>query len=221
MDGTFSLDLQEAANEYLWLLSHGYPQKSSLKMVGDKFMLARELRQVLYRGITSQDRARARKDRIGHVEEGEVVLIDVYNVLFTVNNYLLGRPVFISNDGLLRDAGEMRGKIVSKPVFSRSKDLLLEVLSAWPAATYFLYLDQPIPYSVHLSIELSKDMIQRGIEGEAFAVKSPDALLIKNEKDAICTSDGGIIDQCVCKVVDLPFHLLQEYYQPHFSTLLV
>lgn len=190
-------------------------------MVGDKFRLTRDLRQVLYRGITAQERAEARKKRLGHVEEGDVVLIDVYNVLFTVNNYLLGSPTFISNDGLLRDAGEMRGKIISKPVFSRSKDLLLEVLKAWPAATYFLYLDQPIPYSGHLSIELSKDMMQRGIEGEAMAVKSPDQMLIQKEKDAICTSDGGIIDQCFCRVIDLPFHLLQSYFQPNFSTLLM
>ena len=96
-------DLFPAANEYLWLLSRGYPQKSSLKMVGDKFGLTRDMRQVLYRGISAEEKAKARRQRIGSVSPGEVVLIDTYNVLFTVNNYLLGSPLFISNDGLLRD----------------------------------------------------------------------------------------------------------------------
>lgn len=210
-----------AAKDYLWLLSRGYPQKTSLKLVGDKFMLTRELRQVLYRGISATEKAEARKKRIGAASSGEVVLIDTYNVLFTVNNYLLGKPLFICNDGMLRDAGEMRGRIVNKPVFSRAVDLLLEVLSDWPSATYIHYLDEPIPFSARLSIELSKDMVQMGIEGEAFAVKSPDQVLINKSCDAICTSDSAIIDQSQCKVLDLPFFLLQKYFKAEFSPLLL
>ena len=221
MDKQLTADLFPAANEYLWLLSRDYPQKSSLKLVGDKFLLTRAMRQVLYRGISGSKRASARRERIGSVNAGEKVLIDTYNVLFTVNNYLLGSPLFISNDGLLRDAGEMRGRIINKPAFSRSVELLLETLKDWPGATYIHYLDEPIPYSGRLSIKLSKEMIQMGIEGEAFTVKSPDHMLIHESKDAICTSDGEIIDQSSCKVVDLPFYLLQKYFQPDFPSLLM
>ena len=32
-------NLLAASREYLWMLSRGYPQKASLKLVGDKFML--------------------------------------------------------------------------------------------------------------------------------------------------------------------------------------
>ena len=219
MKAPFPAYMIHAATEYLWLLSKGYPQNSSLKMVGDKFKLARNMRQVLYRGISAKKPAKERRNRIGTVTKGDVVLIDTYNVLFTVNNYLLGSPVFISNDGLLRDAGEMRGRIVNKPVFSQSVCLLLETLLDWPGATYVQYLDEPIPFSGRLAMELSKDMMQMGITGEAFTHHSPDQVLISESRDAICTSDTGIIDRSDCKVIDLPFAILQKFYHPDFPSL--
>ena len=60
----FPSTLNEAAQEYLWLLSHDYPQKSCLKLVGDKFGLAGEFRQVLYRGVASADTAQSRQQKI-------------------------------------------------------------------------------------------------------------------------------------------------------------
>ena len=220
MSSQFPDHVRQAAEEYLWILSKGYPQNSALKMVGDKFMLARTMRQVLYRGVIPTERAQTRLEKIGVVGKDDLVLIDTYNVLFTVNNYLLGRPLFISNDGLLRDAGEMRGRIIDKPQFSRSVSMMLEVLQMWPGATYIHYLDEPVSHSGRLSIELCKDMAQMGIEGDAFTVKSPDQVLKQEKSDAICTSDGGIIDHYQGRVIDLPRFLLQHYFQPDFPQLI-
>ena len=203
------------------MLSSGYPQKASLKLVGDKFMLTRDMRQVLYRGISGKNQAAARNKLIGSVRHGDVVLIDAYNVLFTINNYLLGKPLFISNDGILRDAGEMRGRILNKTVFNTAIGLMLDVLKEWDQVTYLLYLDEPVSYSGRLSIELSKDMAQMEIEGEALTVKSPDHMLKHESSDAICTSDTAIIDHYHGRVVDLPRYLLEKFYQPNFPTFVM
>jgi len=221
MSSSFPDHVRLAAEEYLWMLSKGYPQNAALKLVGDKFMLPRDMRQVLYRGVIPDKLAVIRREKIATVEKGDLVLIDTYNVLFTVNNYLLGRPLFISNDGMLRDAGEMRGRIINKPQFSRSVSLMLELLQMWPGATYIHYLDEPVSHSGRLSIELCKDMVQMGIEGDAHTVKSPDQSLIVEQSDAICTSDGGIIDQYQGRVIDLPRFLLQHYFQPDFPKLIL
>jgi hypothetical protein len=220
MSGPFSDHIRQAAEEYLWMLSKGYPQSAALKLVGDKFMFPRDMRQILYRGVVADEQAKSRREKIGSIKKGDLVLIDTYNVLFTVNNYLLGRPVFISNDGLLRDAGEMRGRIINKPQFSRSVSLMLEVLLMWPGATYIHYLDEPVSHSGRLSIELCKDMVQMGIEGNAHTVQSPDHMLVKERSDAICTSDGGIIDQYRGSVFDLPRFLLQHYFQADIPQLI-
>lgn len=211
----------KAAGEYLWLLSNGYPQKASLKLVGDKFMLSRDMRQILYRGISARKEADRRKKMIGSFHVGERVLIDSYNVLFTVNNYLLGRPVFISNDGLLRDAGEMRGRIISKPVFRRSVELMLEVLKENNGSEFLLYLDEPVSFSGRLAMELSGKMSQLDIRGEAMTVSSPDHMLRNEQSDAICTSDTAIIDHYSGKVVDLPRYLLDKYFQPDLFSLML
>ena len=189
-------------------------------MVGDKFMLPRDMRQILYRGVVPEEQAKLRLVKIGSVEKGDLVLIDTYNVLFTVNNYLLGRPLFISNDGMLRDAGEMRGRIINKPQFSRSVTLMLETMQNWPAASYIHYLDEPVAYSGRLSIELCKDMVQMGINGDAYTVRSPDQKLIQEQSDAICTSDGAIIDHYQGKVIDMPRFLLQNVFQSSFPQVI-
>ena len=220
MNSPFPDHIFQAAEEYLWILSKGYPRNAALKLVGDKFMLPRDMRQILYRGVVPADQALSRRGKIGSVEKGDLVLIDTYNVLFTVNNYLLGRPLFISNDGMLRDAGEMRGRIINKPQFSRAVSMMLDVLQMWPDATYIHYLDEPVSHSGRLSIELCKDMVQMGIEGDAHTVQSPDRMLKQERSDAICTSDGGIIDHYTGKVIDLPRFLLQNYFQPDFPQVI-
>ena len=219
MQAPISDKLLAAAKEYLWMLDHGYPQKASLKLVGDKFMLTRDMRQILYRGISASAEAEKRRTMIGPIQPGDLVLIDVYNVLFTINNYLLGKPLFISNDGILRDAGEMRGRIHNKTIFNRAIEMLLETLQSWNGATFHLYLDEPVSFSGRLSIELSKDMVQLGIEGEAWTVPSPDYTLKHERSDAICTSDTAILDHYHGNVVDLPRLALTNNFQTEFPLL--
>jgi hypothetical protein len=221
MDNLFSDEMLLAAKEYQWMLSHGYPQKAALKLVGDKFMLSRDMRQVLYRGIAAEDQASERYTMIGLPVRGNLILVDTYNVLFTVNNYLLGKPLFISNDGILRDAGEMRGRIINKPVFSRSIGLFLEVLKEWKGIKYMLYLDEPVSYSGRLATELTRDMVQMDIDGEALTVKSPDHMLKHVKSDGICTSDSAVIDNYQGLIIDLPRYLLEKYFKPVFPSLML
>jgi hypothetical protein len=216
----FPTTLKEAALEYFWMLSRGYPQKASLKLVGDKFNLNGEFRQVLYRGVAADKPAQSRRSKIGTVSPGDLVLIDTYNVLFTVNNYLLGKHLFMSNDGLIRDAGEMRGRIVNKPQFVRSVSLMLEVLQQWPGVSCIHYLDEPVSYSGELSRELSQEMTKMGIKGECHLHKNPDRMLILQDSDAICSSDSAIIDQYQGKVIDLPRALLESNFQADFPVLI-
>lgn len=217
---SFPATLNEAALEYFWMLSRGYPQKSALKLVGDKFELSGELRQVLYRGVAAGQAAQSRRSKIGTVSPGDKVLIDTYNVLFTVNNYLLGKHVFLSNDGMLRDAGEMRGRIVNKPQFERSVSLMLEVLQEWSGVSCIHYLDEPVSHSGDLSRYLGMEMTRMGIQGDCHVHKNPDRMLIQEKSDAICSSDSAIIEQYMGKVLDLPREILGKKFQAEFPLLI-
>lgn len=221
MMNPFPPSVMQAAKEYLWFLSNSYPQKASLKLVGDKFMLSGEMRQVLYRGIAGTKVAMSRKKKIGKVCKGDLVLIDTYNVLFTVNNYLLGKHLFLCNDGMLRDAGEMRGRIVNKPQFFRSVTMMLEVLRVWTDITCIHYLDEPVSFSGQLSMELNKSMAGMGIKGQAHVHKSPDRKLMDESSDAICTSDSVILNSYQGKVLDLGRLILESYFQPNFPSFVM
>jgi hypothetical protein len=43
MSNAFLDHVRQGAEEYLWILSKCYPQKSALKLLGDKFMLPRDM----------------------------------------------------------------------------------------------------------------------------------------------------------------------------------
>ncbi|MEJ2596629.1 MAG: DUF5616 domain-containing protein [bacterium] len=104
-------------------------------------------------------------------------------------------------------------------MFNRATEMMLETLHSWNGATFHLYLDEPVSFSGRLSIELSKDMVQLGIEGEAWAVPSPDYTLKHEKSDAICTSDTAILDHYQGNVVDLPRLALKNNFQTTFPVL--
>ena len=210
----------KAAKDYLQFLDKGYPEKSVLKLVGDRYRLGRSQRQVLFRGICPTEVARERKGKIGNHAEGDLILVDTYNVLFTIHNYFLGKQLFISNDGFLRDVGEMRGRIRSKELFSRAEKLMLETFKSWKNIRFMLYLDEPVPFSGRFAIKLSKSMAEEDIEGEAMTVHSADYHLKNEQSTAICTSDSAIIDRYTGKVIDLPHYILKHFFKSEFLSIL-
>ena len=100
-------NLFDAIREYRWLLDRGYPDQPSIKLVGDRRRLTREQRGILYRGVFSAADSSRRAGRRVSPPTSDCVaapaadlLIDGHNVLFTIHNYLMGRPVVLATDGL-------------------------------------------------------------------------------------------------------------------------
>jgi len=208
-----------AAEDYLLFLDKGYPQHTVIKIVGDKYRLNRDQRQILYRGICSTALAMERKKKIGMPEKGDLILVDTYNVLFTISNYFLGKQLFVGNDGFLRDIGEMRGRIRNKEIFTRAEKLMIETFKSWDNIVYRLFLDEPVPFSGRFAIKLSKTMAEEEIEGDAVTVHSADYPLKHEQSTAICTSDSAIIDKYDGKIIDVPHYILKHYFQADFPVV--
>jgi hypothetical protein len=85
-------EFNNALLDYFYLIDRNFPEKASLKLVGDRYRLVSELRTLLYRGICSEKKASDRRKRITNNREG-LLIIDGYNVLFTLLSYRLGRFV--------------------------------------------------------------------------------------------------------------------------------
>jgi hypothetical protein len=203
---------KHAANDYFFLLNKKYPEKETVKLVGDRYRLTGLQRTVLFRGITSYEKSLNRKSKLTKNVKEKKLYLDGYNVLYTIMNYILGKAIFIGNDGILRDAGEGYGKIENEKAFYKAMDLLLDVTRTTRVESVYVYLDDPVSNSDFHMQAFKKKMEQRTIEGEVFSVKSADRELTYKKNGVIATSDSEIIETTPCPVLDLARNVLETKY---------
>ncbi len=199
----------QAVCDYRYLLECDYPQKSMLKLVGDRYALPSNERVMLYRGLAKKQQVKARQKKLiqklpAHAE----VALDGFNVCRTVGSYLNGNPVFVGMDGYLRDVSELHRKRLKWEVLERSIMLILEFLREKDVSHVHFYFDTPISHSGKMCEMIRSKMEEMNLNGKAETVFSPDYELISIEKGYVCTADSNIIENTKVKVFDLAHQLL-------------
>ncbi len=216
----FRADLLSAIKDYRWLLDRHYPQRSTIHLVGDRYKLSGQERSILYRGVSDSFSAKERFEKITLKLDSHLIAIDCYNVLITLTNYLMGKPVYISDDGIIRDSGESRGRIYNKEIFNKSIILLEEFMEDNRDKMFFLLLDSPVSNSGKLAIKLAEFLNSSGIRGIAETLNSPDYVLQRLNNALICTSDSVIINRTNCSVFDLSRVILERSFKTRFDSIL-
>ncbi len=213
--------LGKAIRDYRYLLNRNYSQKASIKLVGDRYMLSRESRSILYRGVSDERSASIRSLKKAPLPANNRVYIDCHNVLFTIGNYLNGRPVFISDDGFLRDAGELRGRFNRKKLLEQIVNILFDFFIHNCRNRYILFLDQPVSNSGELAGKINTFFAQNNLNGKAETCNSPDYRIVKyaQENDRVCSSDSVIIEKVPCSVFDLSLFLIKKNFNPDIPDL--
>jgi hypothetical protein len=205
---------KNALTDYYYLLNKNYPEKETLKLVGDRFRLTGVQRTILFRGITSEKNISIRKSKQIPIEDlkGKGLHIDGYNVLFTLMNYLLGKMVFVSNDGILRDSGGAYGKIKKEEIFYQAASALMDFMRQRNIENITICLDQPVSNSQSHVIRIEKKMQEEKIKGEVRLLQSVDNRLKQIKDGVIATSDSEIIDHTDSKILDLARSALETTY---------
>jgi len=193
-------------------MNRNYPKKSTIKLVGDKYRLSRQERSILYRGISDSKTALERRSKVVREIVQGPVYIDTYNVMFVMANYILGRSVYLSDDGVLRDAGEMHGRFSNKKILQRIQEILEEFVSGKVGLTFRFILDEPVSNSGRLSAELNAFFRQHRLEAEARTMASPDYFLSQIVKGTVCSGDSVIMDNTGAQIFDLPLYLLTKHF---------
>ena len=206
-------NFRQGALDYFYLQDRNYPQKGTLKLVGDRYKLSGDQRTALYRGISSSISSDSRKIRLTTNIKDKTLIIDGYNVLFTILNYRLGRLVFLSTDGILRDAGSLHGKIRNDELFYDCITLLFDLFSAKNPAYLNIFLDSPVSHSAKHKNTIDKAFEQYSIKGSCKLVKSPDYEIKHNSDGIICTSDTAIIDRTKNSIADIPRAVLVKNFE--------
>lgn len=202
--------LRLAAADARYLLNRGYPKESAIRFIADHYRLPEWQRFVLIRVIVASTQASARKAKLVHFEtlSGKEIIIDGYNVLITVESILEGCPVYLCDDGLLRDIRGIFRSYKPSNVTDQALSEIIDLLEeANPSRVEFL-LDQQISMSGSLSAHIREMMSLRGIAGTARTEMRVDYSL-KGAKGIIATSDGNVVDAAI-NVVDIPMEIAKN-----------
>lgn len=201
--------LMEAAQDLRWLLSRGYPKEASLTLVGNRFELDKEMREVLKRAVLPPQVAQKRKQKALDPRslKEEKVAVDGHNVLITLQTALKGGFVFFCDDGFLRDIAGVSRSFVFNGECERALDLVLETLAELKPKEVLFFLDAPLSKSRELANKINLLFGPYGIKGRSEVLSVPEKALCQFE-GVICTADGHLLD-LVEKAFDLAGHIVK------------
>jgi hypothetical protein len=182
----------------------GYPEKASIKLVGDRYRLTRTERNSLFRGVIVDSIADARKRKIigPSGAAGLRLGVDWYNVLITVESYLRGVPLFIADDGILRDSAATHGSYRRTAATDKAFPVILDALGALRPERVDVFLDSPIAFSGMMAEEIRGRLEDRPFAAEVALARSADFPL-KTYRGIVASSDSVILDRAE-RILDLP-----------------
>ena len=189
--------LRAAMADYAMLLSKGYAQPSSLKLVGDRFDLTQRQRLALMRSACSDLQKAARKSRMLTINQlaGERIAIDGYNVLITIESALSGGLLMRGIDGCIRDLASIHGTYRHVTETAPALELIGRALSEANVSEILWLLDSPVSNSDRLKKSMMELAARHGWKWDVQLVPSPDEVLRKTNAIA-ATTDSAILDAC-------------------------
>jgi hypothetical protein len=202
--------IRRAVADYSLLLSKGYAEKSSLKLVGDRFTLTERQRLAVMRSACSDEQQSGRKSRQLDINAvaGQMIAIDGYNVLITIEAAMSGGLIFRGRDGCCRDLASIHGTYRRVSETQPAIELIGGFLQQIGINQALWLLDSPVSNSGRLKTLIREIAEKNGWGWEIELVISPDAVLIKGEK-IVASSDSVILDKCG-RWVDLAGEIIKK-----------
>lgn len=188
--------LKTAVNELSWLLSRGYAMGASNDLVGNRHQLTSRERLAIARVACADEQITKRQEKrvpLSALKE-QVVVIDGFNLLITIETALGGGAVFNCSDGCCRDLSAVYGsyKIVQE---SRAaiECIARSLQQASPARVVWLF-DRPVSNSGRVA-EMVRDIgREQKLPFEAELTDNTDSLLTKSTHTVI-TCDSAILER--------------------------
>lgn len=213
--------LIEALNDYRFLINRNYPARGSLKLVSDRYGLSGRQRSILYRGVFKADESLTRSKKLITKPAGinAPLLIDGFNVLVMISSYLQGIPVFISTDGLLRDASGKRGEIHERKKIPEAVDLMMGYLSEALKSGAVVFFDNTVEGFSDVVEQIKSHTTFSRLSVSFDESANADREMIKQTQGTLCTSDSEIIDKSSLSVFDLSRFILDDCFDLQLTDL--
>jgi hypothetical protein len=189
--------LRNALADFSLLLTKGYSDKSSLKLVGDKFSLTERQRVAIMRSACSDEQLASRKQR--EVKVGELagcrIAVDGYNVLITIEAAMSKGVIFKGRDGCFRDLASIHGTYRKVSETIPAVELIGRFINDKGISEALWYLDSPVSNSGRLKTLIGELAEKNKWDWEIELLPSPDFALLKGDLVA-ASSDSVVLDGC-------------------------
>lgn len=139
---------------------------------------------------------------------GKMVYVDGYNVLITADCLLSGLPVYLCDDGFLRDTRGFFRKCLGRSIALEALAAVIGLLAEARPFCVSILFDQQISRSGELASEARRQLLKRHLTGGARCYKDVDHQL-KICGGIVASSDGNVIDSAGA-VVDLPAEIARR-----------
>jgi hypothetical protein len=189
------ISLQQAAQDFRYLLNRGYPRENSLTLVGNRYDLPRRERQLLHRGVFAGSVAAARQAKRWQLADlaGQPLAVDGHNVLITLESAIQGLPLVAADDGFIRDVSQLSRAYRDSPVTRQALALIAVYLSRHHPGPLTILYDAPMKRSGELAHQTREIFAAQGLYAEARAVPVPERELLEFP-GPVATSDTHLID---------------------------
>jgi len=190
-------DMRRAVHDHSMLLSMGYGEVGSLKLICDRFSLTSRQRMAVIRSSCSDMHLEGRLSRQLAVSNlaGRSVIIDGYNLLISLEAAISGGYLFIGRDGCYRDISGVHGTYRKVEETVEAIELAGEHLAGVGVEKVLWLLDSPVSNSGKLKklmVEISRE---RGWGWMVDVVMNPDMELFKSDM-IVVSSDSVVLDKC-------------------------
>jgi len=189
--------LQAATADLSWLLSRGYAEHSSLKLVGDRFQLVERQRIAVMRSACSDQALQGRRQTQRPAERLACQRLDIdgFNVLTTIEAALAQGVLLCGRDGCLRDMASMHGSYRHVDETGPALTLIGQVLDELHLAECWWYLDRPVSNSGRLRARIEHLAADRDWPWRVELAADVDAILAASPH-LVATADSMILDRC-------------------------
>ncbi len=199
------------ARDLRYLLNRGYHKAPALNFLANRWQLTSLEREILTRAIFSKDEALFRRRHKVLVKElrGRHLAIDGHNVLITVESALKGLPVFLCDDGFVRDASRLSRRFRPSVHTQEALKALVKALKNLPLKGGRIYFDAPLSKSGELAALCRKMVQEAGLLFRCETVTSADQAL--KGVELLASSDAVLIEQAQ-ETFDLGAYVLRRLH---------
>ena len=202
--------LKIAADDLQYLLNRGYNKKSAIKLVGDRYILNKNERHILFRAVFSdiEIKNRNKKSVTQDQLKDRILAIDGFNILITIENMLKNNLLIIASDGFFRDISNISKRYKITNDTDLVVNLVFTKLATLAPKFIYFFFDKPISKSGELAASINKKFSDFKLKGIAKAVNSPDHEILKTG-EIIISADSLLLDKGN-EIFDLAGSIIKE-----------